>query len=69
MGFNFIWKYDIIRTMIEKIKCTMCEYYLGKFQCKAFPNKIPEKVASGKREHNEVIKGQKGDYVFRAKKK
>lgn len=55
--------------MIEKIKCTMCEYYLGKFQCKAFPNKIPEKVASGKREHNEVIKGQKGDYVFRAKKK
>lgn len=55
--------------MIEKIKCTMCQHYLGKLQCKAFPDGILEEIASNKKEHNQIIVGQKGNYVFKEKER
>jgi len=54
--------------MTEISKCVLCKYYLEKFRCSAFLKLIPEEIASGKREHNQVIVGQIGDYVFTEKK-
>jgi len=48
-------------------KCLVCKHYLRKFTCEAFPDKIPYDIASERKEHNRIIKGQKGDYVFQLK--
>lgn len=50
--------------MIEVVKCTICKHYLGDFRCKAFPKLILEEIAAGRKEHNEVLVGQVGTYVF-----
>lgn len=49
--------------------CFKCEHYcMNNFDgltsgCRAFPNGIPESVKIGYN-HNEIIKGQKGDFIF-----
>lgn len=53
--------------MIEQAKCIMCKHYLGKLRCKAFLKLIPEKIAIGKEEHNQIIEGQTGNYIFEKK--
>jgi len=54
--------------MTEVSKCILCEHYLKNFKCSAFPKLIPEEIASGKKEHNQVIVGQVGNYIFTKKK-
>ena len=48
-----------------KIQCLTCKWFdtfgVG---CKAFPEGIPLEITEGEIEHNEVIDGQVGDYVY-----
>jgi hypothetical protein len=46
--------------------CNKCKHYLGNVKCKAF-DKIIDDVLFGRNNHNKVIKGQKGKYVFEQK--
>jgi len=55
------------REMQRIPKCLVCKYYLKNFKCSAFPKLIPEEIASGKRAHNKIVEGQKGDFVFELK--
>jgi hypothetical protein len=46
--------------------CLYCKNLIGdnKFICKAFTKGIPKDILFGKIEHNKVLEGQTGDYVF-----
>ncbi len=46
------------------IFCLKCKYRLGKRSCKAFPEKIPLSVYSGMVEHNKILEGQVGTFVY-----
>jgi hypothetical protein len=48
--------------------CNVCEFYInGTGTCKAFPKGIPTNFVLQIESHNEVVKGQKGDFVFMVK--
>jgi len=34
------------------------------FKCRAFPKGIPKKIIDGEVNHNRILAGQKGTYVF-----
>jgi len=55
--------------MLKQPTCLVCKYYLENFTCKAFPDGIPYEIASERKEHNRIIKGQKGDFVFELEEK
>jgi hypothetical protein len=48
--------------------CFKCKYYNrydpDKHSCKAFPRGMPEKVFYNKIDHDHIIEGQTGEYVF-----
>ena len=44
--------------------CRNCIHYQKNGKCRAFPNGIPIMFASGDIEHNQVIVGQVGDFVY-----
>ncbi len=55
-------------------KCTVCVNAMvngvklpgknGIATCLAFPEGIPDEIRQGKNQHNSVIEGQIGDYIF-----
>ena len=49
-----------------EIQCLSCKWFdafgVG---CKAFPEGIPLEITEGEIEHNEVIDGQVGNYVYK----
>jgi len=48
-------------------KCLLCvNRTAGTDRCEAFPNGIPSDIFIGKTDHNEIIEGQNGDYIFTA---
>ena len=55
---------------VRWIQCIFCMNFLGKksgsiaLLCKAFPEKIPEKILEGKFDHIEKYPGQKNDIVY-----
>lgn len=48
---------------INVIRCIDCKNHIEGFKCKAFDS-IPKDITSGENDHSQVIKGQKGDFVF-----
>ena len=52
-------------------QCFECFYYIKyngeNFKCEAFPVEIPENILNNKIKHNKIIKGQKGNYIFKPK--
>ena len=44
-------------------KCCSCKHYLKHLSCEAF-DIIPDNIVFNEIEHNKVIDGQKGEYVF-----
>jgi hypothetical protein len=48
------------------IICFNCTYFdtmrIG--GCKAFPGQIPNIILNGQSDHHQVMKGQRGDYVY-----
>ena len=44
--------------------CIECKHFSSKSSCKAFPEKIPIKIIVGEKEHNKVLKDQKGKFIF-----
>jgi hypothetical protein len=47
--------------------CNDCIFWKKELRCKAF-DRIPDEIISGKNNHNKIIEGQKGEYVFTPKK-
>lgn len=48
-----------------EIQCLKCKWFNSfGIGCKAFPEGIPLEITEGEIEHNEVIDGQVGDYVY-----
>lgn len=47
--------------------CLICKHYTGKFKCKAFPDGIPEKIITGKSEHEKPLPNQENEIVFEEK--
>jgi len=41
-----------------------CVFYKKEGKCQAFPKGIPDEIQEGEIEHNKVIEGQTGDFVF-----
>lgn len=41
-------------------QCAMCEHYDFGGVCEAFPEGIPKKILTGKHDHTEPYKGDKG---------
>lgn len=50
-------------------QCANCVHFKNGYICPAFPNGIPENLLEGTQQHNSLIKGQTGDYVFIDKRK
>ena len=48
--------------------CEQCVHFLGECKCKAF-DIIPIDIIYDAEQHNKIIEGQNGDYVFKAKTK
>ncbi len=48
---------------LNVIRCNDCKNIIEGFKCKAF-DLIPDDIISGENDHSQVIKGQKGDFVF-----
>jgi hypothetical protein len=49
------------------IICINCKHLLEQgddIKCKAFPNGIPELIATGESDHSKPLKGQKNNIVF-----
>jgi hypothetical protein len=44
--------------------CIKCAWFQGNGKCAAFPNGIPESIKKGIESHDEVVKGQEGEFVF-----
>lgn len=58
--------------MIIVSKCLVCKHFIevtsdGKIICKAYPKGVPNVVRSMKYNHNKVLDGQQGEYVFEKK--
>ena len=56
----------------ETSQCFNCKHYepaecIELAKCKAFPDKIPDKVIFNEIIHNKRIKGQTGNYIFESK--
>lgn len=53
--------------MLRLPVCFECKHLInardGKYKCKAF-DEIPDNIASGEDQHETILPGQKGDYVF-----
>ena len=48
-----------------EIQCLSCKWFNAfGVGCKAFPEGIPLEITEGEIEHNEVIDGQVGDFVY-----
>lgn len=45
---------------MQSNQCIRCENYLGLWTCKAFPEGIPQVIASGEFDHSEGYPGDKG---------
>jgi len=48
--------------------CVACKHYKGRGVCRAFPKGIPKEIFTGLSSHTLPIKGQKGKFVFEARK-
>jgi hypothetical protein len=44
--------------------CANCKNYIGEGKCKAFPSGIPDMVLLGDNNHEKIISGQIGQFVF-----
>jgi len=57
---------------MEKILCSKCKNYISNLKCFAFPNGIPNSIATGKingirlinNDHSKPLKNQKNDITF-----
>jgi hypothetical protein len=51
--------------------CLSCKHFDGpiekgkKIGCLAFPNGIPTAIVEGTMRHDSIVKGQKGNYVYK----
>lgn len=54
------------KNILEVSKCEMCKHFNDEntWTCKAFPEKIPYEIISEKIEHDAIIEGQVGNFVF-----
>ncbi len=50
--------------------CFICKHFIegDKHICKAFPEGISDKIFYGVKKHSNVLKNQKGKYIFERKK-
>jgi hypothetical protein len=40
--------------------CIYCKHYTGAYQCKAFPQRIPDQIIESKVKHNKPYNGDNG---------
>jgi hypothetical protein len=55
--------------MNDNVVCNACQHFLYGgtdliLKCEAFPEGIPDRICEEGDNHNEVLPGQTGDYVF-----
>ena len=56
---------------VKELICYSCEHFLGyskefkRAVCWAFLEGIPKVIIDGKNDHEEKLRGQEGDYVYR----
>lgn len=43
--------------------CVSCAFYLGAGRCMAY-EKIPDKILLSEVEHNQILDGQEGDFIY-----
>ena len=55
--------------MTDLTGCKSCIHYnpFKERTCKAFPKRIPSAIFTGKRKHQNVLKGQKGKFTFKGR--
>jgi hypothetical protein len=46
-------------------RCVDCEFYFGVDSCMAFMDKIPDEILHGDNPHNEPLKNQENEIVFK----
>ena len=42
------------------VQCFLCKHYIGVMRCKAFPEKIPEEIMTGFKDHSKPYPGDNG---------
>lgn len=53
------------------LQCVTCQHFIipdprdEKFVCKAFPEGIPTEILTSEQDHDHVVEGQVGDYVWK----
>lgn len=47
-------------------KCLKCRNLRERLSCKAFPERIPDKILEGKNKHSKPLSDQRNDIVFEA---
>lgn len=47
--------------------CNSCRNYLGDLTCLAYPDRIPNEILLGKKDHNEPLENQENDFIFEPK--
>jgi hypothetical protein len=52
-------------SIVDSIRCVDCEFYFGVDSCMAFMDKIPDEILHGDNPHNEPLKNQDNDIVFK----
>lgn len=50
--------------MPKSNQCVTCLYFAGN-TCFAYPERIPYEIISGQMDHNAILPGQVGDYIWR----
>lgn len=55
-----------IEIEVKPVKCSLCIHYIKGLKCKAF-KLIPKDIFNETKEHNRVIKGQIGTFIFELK--